>query len=46
MPWIPYMWAKTVTILGPNVTKWSFDQNAGFTALGARRGEVVIETID
>ena len=33
VPWIPYMWAKTVTILGPNVTKWNFDQNAGFTAL-------------
>jgi peptide/nickel transport system substrate-binding protein len=33
VPWVPYMWAKTVTILGPNVTKWSFDQNAGFTAL-------------
>ncbi len=32
-PWVPYMWAKTVTILGPTVTKWSFDQNAGFTAL-------------
>ena len=27
------MWAKTVTILRPNVTKWKFDQNAGFTAL-------------
>jgi peptide/nickel transport system substrate-binding protein len=33
VPWIPYMWAKTVTILSPNVTKWNFDQNAGFTAL-------------
>ncbi len=32
-PWIPYMSAKTVTILGPNVTKWNFDQSAGFTAL-------------
>jgi hypothetical protein len=32
VPWIPYMWAKTVTILGPNVTKWNFDQSAGFTA--------------
>ena len=31
VPWVPYMWAKTVTILGPNVTKWSFDQNTGFT---------------
>jgi ABC-type oligopeptide transport system substrate-binding subunit len=33
VPWVPYMWAKTVTILSPNVTKWNFDQNAGFTAL-------------
>jgi peptide/nickel transport system substrate-binding protein len=33
VPWVPYMWARTVTILGPKVTKWNFDQNAGFTAL-------------
>jgi ABC-type transport system substrate-binding protein len=33
VPWVPYMWANTVTILGPKVTKWNFDQNAGFTAL-------------
>jgi peptide/nickel transport system substrate-binding protein len=33
VPWIPYMWARTVTILSPNVTKWNFDQNTGFTAL-------------
>jgi len=32
VPWVPYMWAKTVTILGPNVTQWNFDQSAGFTA--------------
>ena len=25
--------AKTVTILGPNVTKWDFDQSTGFTSL-------------
>src|SRR5262249_54049714 len=33
VPWVPYMWANTVTILSPDVTKWNFDQNAGFTAL-------------
>lgn len=33
VPWVPYMSARTVTILGPKVTKWNFDQNAGFTAL-------------
>ena len=33
VPWVPYMSAKTVTIIGPKVTKWNFDQNAAFTAL-------------
>jgi peptide/nickel transport system substrate-binding protein len=33
VPWIPYMWANTVDILGPNVTKWTFDQSAGLTGL-------------
>jgi peptide/nickel transport system substrate-binding protein len=33
VPWVPYMWPNTVTILGPKVTKWNFDQSAGFTAL-------------
>jgi hypothetical protein len=33
VPWIPYMWANTVTIISPDVTQWKFDQNAGFTAL-------------
>ena len=32
VPWIPYMWANTVTILSKNVDKWNFDQSAGFTA--------------
>jgi len=32
-PWIPYMSAKTVTILGPTVTAWDFDQSTGFTSL-------------
>ena len=32
VPWIPYMWANTVTILSSNVDKWNFDQSAGFTA--------------
>ena len=41
VPWIPYMWANTVTIISPDVTQWKFDQNAGFTALRARRSEVV-----
>jgi peptide/nickel transport system substrate-binding protein len=33
VPWVPYMWANTVNILGPNVTKWTFDQSAGLTGL-------------
>ena len=32
VPWVPYMWANTVTILSSNVDKWNFDQSAGFTA--------------
>ena len=32
-PWVPYMWAYTVNIIGPNVTKWTFDQAAGLTGL-------------
>ena len=31
VPWVPYMWANTVNILGPNVTAWTFDQSAGLT---------------
>jgi peptide/nickel transport system substrate-binding protein len=33
VPWIPYMWANTVNVLGPNVTQWTFDQSAGLTGL-------------
>lgn len=29
VPWIPYMWANQVNVLGPNVATWAFDQNAG-----------------
>jgi peptide/nickel transport system substrate-binding protein len=29
VPWIPYMWANQVNVLGPNTTAWAFDQNAG-----------------
>ena len=32
VPWIPYMWANTVTILSSKVDKWNFDQSTGFTA--------------
>ncbi len=29
VPWIPYMWANQVNVLGPKVGTWAFDQNAG-----------------
>jgi peptide/nickel transport system substrate-binding protein len=29
VPWIPYMWANQVNILGPKVDKWAFDQASG-----------------
>jgi peptide/nickel transport system substrate-binding protein len=29
VPWIPYMWANQVNVIGPKVTTWQFDQNAG-----------------
>ena len=37
VPWVPYMWANTVTILGPKVTKWNFDQYGGLHGARARR---------
>jgi hypothetical protein len=33
VPWVPYMWAKAVYIIGPNVTRWNFDQSSGYPAL-------------
>jgi peptide/nickel transport system substrate-binding protein len=32
VPWIPLLWHSRVTILGPQVVKWTFDQSAGTTA--------------
>ena len=34
VPWIPYLWRDQVNILAPNVTKWTFDQNAGLSGFG------------
>jgi hypothetical protein len=34
VPWIPYLWRQQVNILAPNVTKWTFDQNAGLSGFG------------
>jgi peptide/nickel transport system substrate-binding protein len=29
VPWIPYYWRSTVHLIGPHVSKWSFDQFSG-----------------
>jgi peptide/nickel transport system substrate-binding protein len=31
-PWVPYLWAKNITITGSTVTKWEFDQFSGYLA--------------
>jgi hypothetical protein len=33
VPWVPYLWNKNVFIIGPNVTKWNYDQASGYGAL-------------
>jgi peptide/nickel transport system substrate-binding protein len=29
-PWVPYQWAKNITVTGNTVTKWEFDQFSGY----------------
>jgi peptide/nickel transport system substrate-binding protein len=29
-PWVPYLWAKNITVTGSTVTKWEFDQFSGY----------------
>jgi peptide/nickel transport system substrate-binding protein len=31
VPWIPFLWRDSVTILGPQTAKWTYDQAAGTT---------------
>jgi peptide/nickel transport system substrate-binding protein len=31
-PWVPYLWAKNITVTGSTVTKWEFDQFSGYLA--------------
>jgi peptide/nickel transport system substrate-binding protein len=33
VPWVPYLWNKNVFIIGPNVTRWNYDQASGYAAL-------------
>jgi peptide/nickel transport system substrate-binding protein len=30
VPWVPYLWAKNITVTGSTVTKWEFDQFSGY----------------
>ena len=32
VPWIPYLWRTQITILGPQVARWGWDQAVGTTA--------------
>ena len=32
VPWIPFLWRNRITILGPQVARWAFDQSTGTTA--------------
>ncbi len=32
VPWVPYLWSTVVTIVGPNVTHWDYDQFSDGTA--------------
>jgi peptide/nickel transport system substrate-binding protein len=30
VPWVPYLWAKNITVTAPSVTKFEFDQFSGY----------------
>jgi peptide/nickel transport system substrate-binding protein len=32
VPWVPYLWSNNVTIVGPTVTHWNYDQFSDGTA--------------
>ena len=32
VPWVPYLWIRVITVIGPAVTAWDYDQFAGTTA--------------
>ena len=32
VPWVPYLWIRVVTVVGPAVTAWDYNQFAGTTA--------------
>jgi len=33
VPWVPFLWAQNVTTTAPSVTKYEFDQFAGYISL-------------
>jgi hypothetical protein len=32
-PWVPYLWAKNITITAPSMTKFEFDQFSGYLSV-------------
>ena len=32
VPWVPYLWIRVITTIGPAVTSWDYDQFAGTSA--------------
>ncbi len=32
VPWVPYLWANNVSIVGPKVAHWQYDQYGDYTA--------------
>jgi len=32
VPWVPFLWSNVVKVLGPNVTRWKYDQFTDTTA--------------
>jgi peptide/nickel transport system substrate-binding protein len=44
VPWVPYLWAKNITVTGTTVTKFEFDQFSGylsFTQMAVNNKETV-----
>jgi len=44
VPWVPYLWVNNLTVTGKTVTKWEFDQFAGylsFTQMAVNNKETI-----
>jgi hypothetical protein len=33
VPWVPYLWSNEITVVGPSVTRYEFDQFTGIVSL-------------